>query len=82
MFDKCSVLNIFLFELLNPILFGPQHTYSTQCPPTFANTMRCCLSRTQSFFRYQSTKWWNELPEAIVAARDFSSSLYNYLLYG
>ena len=73
------------FTLLNPpILFGPQHTYSTRCPPTFANTVRCRLSRTQSFFRYQNAKWWNEfeLPEPIVAACDFSSSLYNYLLYG
>ena len=71
------------FTLLNPpIMFGPQHTYSTRCPPTFANTIRCHLSRTQSFFRYQSTKWWNALPEPIVAALDFSSSLYNYLLYG
>ena len=39
------------FTLLNPpILFGPQHTYSTRCPPTFANTVRCRLSQTQSFF--------------------------------
>ena len=35
------------FTWLNPpILFGPQHTYSTR----FVNTMRCRLSRTQSFF--------------------------------
>ena len=33
-------------------------------------------------FRYQSAKWWNALPEPIVVAHDFSSSLYNYLLYG
>ena len=31
-------------------------------------------------FCYQGEKWWNDLPESIVAARDFSSSLY-YLLY-
>ena len=39
------------FTLLNPsILFGPQHTYSTRCSRTFANTMRWHLSQTQSFF--------------------------------
>ena len=52
------------FNLLDPpILFGPQHTYSTQCPPTFANIERCRLSRTHTFFRYQGAKWWNDLPK-------------------
>ena len=70
------------FNLLDPpILFGPQHTYSTRCPPTFANIERCRLSRTQTFFRYQGAKWWNDLPKSIIAARDFSFSVYNYLLY-
>ena len=56
------------FNLLDPpILFGPQHTYSTRCPPTFANIERCCLSQTQTFFRHQGAKWWNDLPKSIVA---------------
>ena len=70
------------FNLLDPsILFGPQHTYSTRCPPTFANTARCRFSRTQTFFRYQGAKWWNNLPASIIAARDFSSTVYNHFLY-
>ena len=40
----CTMCQLYhkTFNLLNPpILFGPQHTYSTRCPPTFANTERC-----------------------------------------
>ena len=65
-----------------PILFGPQHTYSTRCPPTFANIERRRLSWTHAdLFRYQGAKWWNDFPKSIVATHDFSSTLYNHLLY-
>ena len=71
------------FNLLDPpILFGPQHTYVfyTVSPyirkyckmPFFTNT---------DFFRYQGAKWWNNLPASIIAARDFSSTVYNHFLY-
>ena len=45
-----SFIIIKTFNLLDPPkLFGPQNT-STRCPPTFANTERCRLSRSQTFF--------------------------------
>jgi len=50
-----------------PILFGSQHQYSTRCPLTYANTNRCHLSQTQTFFRYQGAKWWNQLPQNIFS---------------
>ena len=33
-----------------PILFSPQHYYSTRCSSTFADAERCCLSRKQTIF--------------------------------
>ena len=42
---------IIRFNLLDPsILFGPQHTYSTRCPPTFANIERHRLYGHRHFF--------------------------------
>jgi len=47
------------------IVFGPQHAYSTRCPPKHANVDRCHLSQTQTYFSYQGAKWWNQLPQNI-----------------
>ena len=54
-----------------PNLLGPQHTYSTWCPSTYANADRCHLSRTQISW----SKVQNELPQDILSEWNFISTL-------
>ena len=65
-----------------PILFGSFHNHNTRHPTTYANTERCHLSSTQRYFRIQTIKWWNQLPNYLYINnyQEFTSTLHHHLL--
>ena len=49
---------------------------------TYANTERCHLTSTQRYFRIQTIKWWNQLPNNLYINnyQEFTSTLHHHLL--
>ena len=64
-----------------PILFGSYHNHNTRHPTTYANIERCYLTTTQKYFRIQTIKWWNQLPNDVFTSNyhEFSSILHHHL---
>ena len=60
-----------------PIVFGTSHTYYTWSSNRFIQPVLCKLSRTiyKKLFRHLITHWWNDLPDDIVFADKFPSTL-------
>ena len=62
-----------------PMLFGSEHNYTTWCPLTFANFPRS-VSRKHRHFSITGEQNGGITSLTLIISRDFSSTLYNYLL--